>query len=629
MHKIYFYLISAITFFIGVGFFVFEMDWIDCSRLICEVSSNPSVVLDQNGNELFRFALDRRKQIAFEQMPKVLVQAFVAAEDHRFFDHSGISIKGMLRAFLKNLYHMRYVQGAGTITQQLMRCMFLYNKRTLWRKLKEIFLAFQFERQFTKGQILAMYVNNIYYGQGIYGVEAASQRFWGKSANEVTASEAALLAAVAKSARFYSPLNAPEAATKRRNVVLNSMRQMGFVSQEDFERFRETPVLVNDHVVGNGILLYVQETIRQWSENKWGRDLLYNGGLCIQSTINREIQDKAESLFKGKVEELRGRLGDQVNGGMLSMEPSTGRIRVCIGGYDFRQSQFNRAFQAVRQIGSSFKPIIYTVALQNGIELDSVEVDEPLEIEMDGGGVWSPRNWTNKFDGPMTLARALSCSNNIITVKTFLKVGAKPVIELAKLFGYSRGLHPYPSLALGITESTVEENVAAFNIYANNGFYVKPYMVEWVKDQWGNRLWEHEGEPRRNVLDSKINSQMVNLLSLRLKVLRKQLGNGAWFDSDVIGKTGSTNDAITTWYVGATPELTTGVYIGRDDSKPMGRRVFGMQTTFPVWFEFTKKLRAKKKHFYIDPCLKEATIDWWTGRENLDLSDINRVTLLQ
>jgi penicillin-binding protein 1A len=629
VRTIFLSLFFLVSFSLGCGFYLFEKDWIDCSKLICETPSNPSVVLDCNGDELCRFALDKREQVSFGQMPKVLVEAFVAAEDHQFFKHSGVSIRGMLRAFFKNLYHMRYVQGAGTITQQLVRCMFLSNKRTLWRKLKEIFLAIQFERQFTKEQILSMYVNNVYYGRGIYGVEAASQRFWGKPAKEVNYTEAALLAAVAKSARYYSPLNAPEPAQRRRNVILYSMKKMGFLSPEEYEKGREAEMGVRDRVRGNGILLYIQETIRQWAEGIWGRELLYKGGLRIQSTIHARYQSNAETLFKKKIEELRGRMSDQVNGGMLAIEPSTGKIRVCIGGYDFRQSQFNRAFQAVRQIGSSFKPIVYTAALQQGIAFDSIEVDEPMEIDTGGNRLWKPRNWTHRFDGEMTLARALSCSNNIITIKTFLKVGAKPVLGLAKLFGYHRGLYPYPSLALGITEATVEENVAAFNVFANNGFYIKPHMVESVKNQWGERIWEYEDEPRRQVLDPRTNSQMVNLLSLRLKVLHRQLGKVYWPKEDLIGKTGSTNDAITTWYVGATPELTTGIYIGRDDSRPMGKRVFGMQTTFPVWFDFVKKLKGKKKHFYIDPRLKETTIDWWTGERSSDEDDINIITLLQ
>jgi|SaaInlStandDraft_4_1057021.scaffolds.fasta_scaffold05941_4 penicillin-binding protein 1A len=627
LKKILFTATLIFTFLLGILFFVFETNWVDISSLECYSPLKSSVVLDENGIVLSRFNRDKRKLVRFEDLPKNLVNAFVAAEDHKFFEHSGISIKGIIRSCLVNLYHRRIVQGASTITQQIVKLMFLSPQKTFWRKLQEVFLSFQIERQFTKEQIFEMYVNNVYFGTGIYGVEAAAQRFWEKSVRDVTIDEAATLAAVAKSALYYSPLNSLEASKRRRNIVLNSMRLMSIISEEEFRDAYQKELTVKDYIPGNKILLYIQEWVRLWAEQNWGKDVLYKKSLKIKTTINKNMQDIAEKLFNTKIEELRLKLGEQVNGGMLAIDSSSGKIKVCIGGYDFRQSQFNRAFYAVRQTGSSFKPIVFTAALQKGISFDTVMVDEPFELEMDGGGVWKPKNWTRRFDGAMTLARALSYSNNIITVKTFLETGAEQVINLAKRFGYHRELYPYPSLSLGTAEATVEENVAAFNVFANNGKRIQPFMVEWVKDELGSKIWEHEPEEFR-VLDSKTNSQMVNVLSLRLDVTKKIVGEKNWIQAEVIGKTGSTNEAVTTWYVGSTPELTTAVYIGRDDSKPMGRYVFGRQTTFPIWVDFNKALTFNKKHFYIDPELKEVCIDWVTGKK-VDDDCKNSVVLVQ
>lgn len=612
---------------LGSFFYFFEKEWIDVSRLESFTPAQPSVVLDDEGKEFTRFALDRRVPVHYDQLPDVLIKAFVATEDHDFFSHIGISVKGIIRSMLVNLSRGRIVQGASTITQQVARGMFLSRKQTFLRKAQEAFISFQLERHFTKKQILELYLNNMYFGRGIYGVEAACRRFWDKPVKDVTVDEAATLAAVAKSAKLYSPLNAPERAKKRRNVNLRSMRKLGFISKEQYEEAREKPIVLRDYVPGNVVRLYIREHIRKWAEKKWGKDTLYKKGLQIKTTINIEKQRLAEEIFCKKITELRKQVGEQLNGGMLSIQAHTGKIKVCIGGYNFRESQYNRAFQAVRQMGSSFKPIVYTAAIQQGISMDTVMIDEAIQMDLPGcQKTWKPKNWTNRFDGPMTLARALAYSNNIITIKTLLKAGIKNVVALAKLFGISRAITEFPSLALGTAEAKVKENVAAFNVFANNGVYVEPYMVAWVKDAWGRKIWEYEGEQRR-VLDSKTNGKMVNALSMRLKKMKAVHKN--WIDAEVIGKTGSTNEAVSTWYVGATPTLTTAVYLGRDDNKPMGKYVFGSQTAYPIWLDFYKRLTFTKKRFYIDPELKEVAIDWVSGFETRDVRNQNTVLVLR
>lgn len=608
-------LLLFIIFFccVGIGalFYLFEKEWVDFSSLGYYSNAKPSIVLDEEGREIGRFELDRRDPTTYDKMPDILIKAFVAAEDHRFFEHPGISIKGIIRSFLVNLYHGRVVQGASTITQQLARGMFLYYDRTFWRKIQEIFIAFQLERQLSKEQIMELYLNNMYFGRGTYGVEAACRRFWNKPLEQITTAEAATLAAVAASARLYSPLNAPCSAKKRRNVIIKAMQNLGFITNKESERAKKEKLKVLDFSQGNPIRLYILEWIRMWAENIWGKEALYRKGLRIQTSINLDIQAAAEKSFANVVTILRNKIGDELNGGLVSMEPITGQIKAFVGGLNFKQSQFNRAFQAHRQMGSSFKPLIYAYGLERGIELDQVMVDEPIELSLPNGQTWAPKNWNNKFEGPMTLARALTLSNNIITIKLFLNLGIKDAVEWTKRFGFKNNVPPYPSAALGTTEVSVEENCAAFNIFATNGMYVKPYLVEWVKDEWGAKLWEYEPVKYR-ILSNKITSKMVNALSHRM-TLNKQLSRQGWFEAESIGKTGSTNGAATTWFVGSTPDLTTAVYVGRDDNKPMGTQVFASATAFPVWLGLYKAIPHKKKPFYFDPSLHEVSINWITG----------------
>ncbi len=600
---------------IGIGtlFYLFEKEWVDFSTLGYYSPAKPSIVLDEEGREIGRYELDRRDPVTYDKMPDMLIKAFVAAEDHRFFEHAGVSFKGMLRSFLVNLYHGRVVQGASTITQQLARGMFLYHDRTIWRKVQEIFIALQLERQLSKEQIMELYLNNIYFGRGTYGVEAACRRFWNKSLSQITIAEAATLAAVAASARLYSPLNAPCSAKKRRNVIIGSMLRLGFITNKECERAKKEKLTVLDLVQGNPIRLYILEWIRAWAESMWGKEALYRKGLRIQTSINLDVQAAAEKSFANVVTILRKKIGSELNGGLVSMEPSTGQIKAFIGGFNFKESQFNRAFQAHRQMGSIFKPFIYAYALEHGIELDRVMVDEPIEFTISNGQTWTPKNWTNRFDGPMTLARALTLSNNIITIKLFLELGIQNIVEWAKRFGFKNAVPPYPSAALGTTEVSVEENCAAFNMFANNGMYVKPYLVEWVKDEWGAKLWEYEPVKYR-VISSKVASKMINALSHRMAI-NKQRSVQGWFDVESIGKTGSTNGAATTWFAGSTPGLTTAVYIGRDDNKQMGSQVFASATVFPVWLGLYTAIPHQKKHFYLDPNLKETAIDWVSGQE--------------
>lgn len=571
----------------------------------------PGIVLDDQDQVLFRFELDRRSDITINDVPEVLVRAFVAAEDHDFFTHQGLSLRGIIRSFFVNLYHRRVVQGASTITQQIARLLFLTHDRTWWRKAQEVMLALQLERLYTKQQILELYLNNMYFGRGIYGVEAACQRFWAKSVKEVALWEAATLAAVAKSAKFYSPLNAPHSAKKRRNVVLTSMHKLDFITAEQLQSAKAKALRVADARQENVVRLYIQEWVRMWAEQRWGKDAVYTQGLVIKTTINQQAQRAAEEAFVSVVSPLQRKMGPSLNGGLITLDTSSGAIKATVGGSNFYQSQFNRAFQAYRQVGSSFKPILYALAIALGYDLDEVFYDEQITFMMPNGSTWTPKNWNNRFEGPMTLIRALTFSNNLIAVKLLIKLGADKVAARARAFGFSRAIVEYPSLALGTPEASVVENAAAFNVFANHGVYVQPFLIDWVKDAQGKRLWQHE-EKKKQLVDSLVCSKMVRALQVRMELAQQQSRDG-WFDAESIGKTGSTNVAATTWFVGSTPDFTTAVYVGRDDGKPMGTHVFASKTAYPIWLALHRELPCAKQRFYIDPRLINVPIDWITG----------------
>jgi penicillin-binding protein 1A len=601
------------TILSGVFFYLLERNWVDLSLLELYSNRQGSVVLDSEDVEFARFDCDKRTPVTFEKIPHILVQAFIAAEDHEFFDHPGISLKSIARSFLINIYHRRIVQGASTITQQLARLMFLTYERTFYRKFQELFLALQLEQQLSKQQIFELYVNNIYFGQGIYGVEAACKRFWNKQLEDITVDEAATLAAVANSARIYSPLNSKENSRRRRNIILRSMYNLRFISKEQYHKATKSKVITLDYIPGSSIKLYISEWIRTWAENKFGKEALYKNHLKIKTTINPDFQKAAELAYLPIISKLQCKHGEKLNGGLVSIESSTGKIRALIGGADFKKSQFNRVFQAKRQMGSSFKPILYAFALKNGFQMDTTFVDELIEMIMPNGQRWNPKNWNNKFEGQMTLARALTYSNNIITIKLYLELYKNDDwMRFIRRFGIKADIPPYPSSAIGTAEVTPEDNCAAFNVFANNGTYVKPYLIEWVKNDRGEKIWEFEPE-NRQVLDSKTSSIMINALGQRMTLNRYFWGEENWIESESIGKSGTTNGAASIWFVGATPELTTTVYIGRDDNKAMGDDVFASKTALPIWLEMNKKIDCEKKDFYIDPKVKEKIINWRTG----------------
>ncbi|MBT3827369.1 PBP1A family penicillin-binding protein [bacterium] len=603
------------------GFLLYTLNHrcVDLSVLEHDRPSYPSVVLDDQGNEWARFQREKRKPVPFNSMPKHLIDAFIAAEDWAFFSHHGISLKGIARSILVNLYHGRRVQGASTITQQVVRLLFFDARKTIKRKVKEQLFSMLVERQCTKEQILQTYLNHVCFGAGVYGVGAAAKRFWGKSVNQLTIGQAATLAGIVRSPRNYCPLNNPLSAQRRRNIVLNQMRKLELITPKQFIEIKAKPVSTIERDKTQ-VAPHLLEYIRQFVEQKVGKDALYCDGLIIKTTINNDLQKEATRAFEQQCKKLHKRLKLDVDGALISITPKTGEIKALVGGYNFNESKFNRAFQAKRQLGSTIKPLIYSLAIQQGKTFAHTCIDEPFELNG-----WEPRNYNKIFEGEMTLARALSMSNNIITIKTLLDVGIKNLIKLAQKAHIQGPFDPYPSLALGCVDCTPQETVGMFNIFANSGVYVQPHSICWIKNRLGKKIYKNSPKKHR-VLESFISDQVAQTLTIGVDRYKKRYI--PWFKSQAISKTGTTNDSRTCWFCGATPSLTTTIYIGCDDNASMGQHTYPISTAFPIWSTLYKKQAKKIQRFIFSPHLRLKTIHSRTGKPVRRLNSPEHISIL-
>lgn len=608
LHFLLFSFLLGVCLILGAGFYIFNNYSVDFSPLAHYNPGHPSILLDDQGNEWGRFQLDRREPICLDAMPLHVRHAFLAAEDWDFFNHNGISWKGIIRSVLVNLKSGRKKQGASTITQQLVKLLFFDSAKTYKRKIKEQIYAVLVEKQFTKEQILETYLNHVYFGFGIYGVEAASQRFWGKHASQLTIDESATLAAVIRSPGHYCPIIVPEAARKRRNIILHSMQKLGFISQDQYQEAIKVPMIVKE--ADTSVLApHLKEMIRIQLEEEIGKGVLYTGGLIIQTTINRHIQECAQKSFHEHMSQFKKEIMPEVDGGLLTIDSKTGEIKAMVGGYDFNSSKVNRAWQARRQMGSVFKPIIFAAAVQAGASFADTEIDEPITIEQ-YGALWQPNNYNKRFEGQMTLAHSVVRSNNIISVKTLLKTGILNVVQLAQACHLEDKINPYPSLALGCIDAKLKEVTAMFNIFANKGQYVEPYVIKSVKDQWGTRLYK--SNPKHDqVLPEIVVDKVAKVLELPIKRWRHAYKQQL-LEDDVICKTGTTNDCRTCWFAGSTPELTTAIYIGCDDNRSMGD-VYPIKTAFPIWLGLHSALKPTGKKFNYHPSLRPVLVNQYTG----------------
>lgn len=616
--------IILISCMLGMLYYALNNQCIDLSPLENYNPGKATILLDDQGIEWTRFQLDKREPISFENIPPHLINAFLATEDWHFFSHQGISFRGIARSIIVNVYHGRKAQGASTITQQLVKLLFFDPSKTFSRKLKEQLLAIVIERQFTKQHILQTYLNHVCFGCGIYGVQAASQRFWGIDASALSIDQSATLAAIVCSPARYCPLIYPLSCQKRRNTVLHLMHQRGIIDKNSYTQLSQRPLKTiesNTDIYGP----HLRETIRIFLEKQLGKEQLYTGGFIVQTTLNKNYQQKAEQAFYEHTTKLKKELNNDIDGALITIETTTGEIKALVGGYDFNTSKLNRALQANRQIGSVLKPLVYATAINRGLNFAHTEYDEPFTMQQQHT-TWAPKNYNRKFNGQITLAYALSRSNNIVAIKTLLATGAHHTVNLAKQCQLKGPFHTYPSLALGCLDGTLLEVVGMFNIFARNGTFIEPHYIRWIKDSSGTKVVK-KTPLQHHVLPSSTNDQVAQVLKHGLQRLRYQYKSHEWIDSEAISKTGTTNDSRTCWFAGSTPSLTTAVYIGHDDNRPMGRNIYPVKTAFPIWLGFHRAVQSAQKQFIFDPSLKEQYIHQYTG-ELCHKHDPNAVSIL-
>ena len=660
-----------------------------------------TTVYSEDRQPIGQFFIERRILTPLSDMPKSLTQAVIATEDARFFEHPGLDYVGILRAAWTNVRHGgKKVEGASTITQQLARSLFLSSERSYDRKIRELILAYKMEAVLTKEQILETYLNQIYFGQGAYGVASAAQSYFGKDITQITLAESAFLAGLPKSPNRFSPFTAYERAKKRQVHVLTRMEEAGFITA--VEREEAAAETLNFHRPGSEHFApYFVEYVRQLLMAEYGESMVYKGGLEVVTTLNLDMQKAAEAAFNAGVRELdkregwrgpkrtidiatlqppaasatepllkpgdlaegivlrvakdnyvvqvgalAGRLmfddmawakrvltgpdptvdfvangnvkvalkpGDVievgvkkvakdgvqltleqtpiVEGGLIALDPTTGAIRAMVGGYDFSRSEYNRAVQARRQPGSAFKPMIYATAMSQGMSPATQILDAPVVYEQEEEDkIWKPENYGRKFHGMVTLRDALAHSHNLATVRLLDKVGIRNVIEFSRTVGITSPLPADLSLGLGSSSVGLLELTSAYGVLLNQGTRVEPFAIKLVKDNAEKTLEEAKIEAHE-VIAKETAYLITNMME---DVVQKGTGQAAKvLDRPVAGKTGTTNEYINAWFIGGTPNLVTGVYVGFDDRRPLGESETGARAALPIWIGFMKESLAK------------------------------------
>ncbi|HBB17023.1 MAG TPA: penicillin-binding protein [Syntrophus sp. (in: bacteria)] len=552
-------------------------------------------VYADNGELIDEFFLEDRKVIKYEDIPKIVIQAFVSAEDARFFQHKGFDMQSMSRAFFKNLEAGRIVQGGSTITQQVAKVLYLSPEKSYLRKIKEALLAYKIDKYLTKEEIITLYLNHIYLGHGTYGIEAASQGYFGKSARDLTLAEAALLAGLPKAPSSYSPYNHPDKAYQRQAYVLSRMQEDGFISKSEKDRAIATKLRFRSIKPKDKIAPYFIENVRRYVQEKYGRDVLYKEGLEVYTTLNIQMQKAArEAVAQGlkEIEERENFEKGLVQGALFAMDPKSGAIKSMVGGRDFNRSEFNRATQSRRQPGSAFKPLIYTAAFDKGMTPSTVIVDAPIVYPDPSSpdGVWKPKNFDEKFLGPTTLHNALVHSRNIITIKVLEEIGIDYATAYAANMGITSPISRNLSIALGTSGVTLQELVRAYGVLANEGKRVQPFFIKKIVDRTGH-VFEETQPKVEQVIDPRIafmtSYVMQDVVESGTGQRVKRLGR------PVAGKTGTTDDTRDAWFLGFTPTLVAGVWVGFDQERPLGRLEVGGRAAAPIWLYFAEKALDK------------------------------------
>ncbi len=678
------------------------------------VPSQATRIYSDKNEIIGQYFIEKRVFVPIEEMPEHLIQAILAVEDARFYDHRGFDPIRIVRAFLKNIESGQIRQGASTITQQVTRSLFLTPERTIQRKIKEIILSRKMELMLTKDEILEIYLNQIYFGHGAYGVQIASKTYFGKNVSEITLEEAAFLAGLPKAPNNYSPYRDPERSKLRQRVVLKRMAVENYISDQTYRKAYEKDLVFQKLHPGEKSAQYFKEYVRQYLISRYGDDVVYKGGLNVYTTLNEEMQEMAEVAMREGLRKLdkrqgyRGpirkyqidesgeetsirqkpfKLGDFhearvlarkeeyavveveghvgkilmedmlwaarqlsgpdirkdrttidhprphdilnlddivqvqvkqaangaagapeshdtentemvpeegllfqleqepiVEGAFIALDPVTGTVSAMVGGYDFKRSEYNRAVMAKRQPGSVFKPIIYGTAIERGFTPASILIDNPVIFkDEETQKVWKPENYEKRFYGPTTLRDALTHSRNLATVKLLRQIGIRNVVSYAHRMGIESTLTQDLSLALGSSGISLLELTSAFGVYANEGVRVNPAFILSVTDKNGRVLESRNIDPQK-VLSKETAYVVTNILED--VVQRGTAKRARVLGRPVAGKTGTTNEYTDAWFVGYTPNLAAGVWVGFDDNRSLGHREAGGRAALPIWVSF-------------------------------------------
>ncbi len=641
-------------------------------------------VTDTNGQPVGEFYTERRTTVPLTEIPVDLRKAVMAIEDTDFYSHWGINPKAILRAAANNLIAGRVVQGGSTLTQQLAKTIFLTREKTLDRKFKELLLTLQIERRYSKDEILQLYLNQIYFGAGAYGVEAASRWYFGKRATGLNLAECALMAGLIRSPNRYSPVTDADRAKDRRATVLRRMRDLNFITEAEEKEANDEPISSIALGRKEKEAHYFIEEVRQELEPRYGEERLEQGGLQIRTTLDIKLQSAAESIMEQHLADFDVTYGSaalkeyndnllknttdqtalaslvlsttppQIQGALIAMDVHTGAIRAMVGGRDYKASQFNRSMQAKRQPGSSFKPFIYSAALESKFTAATVVDDYPLvyiDVESDPTLLaeattyaqihaaildnlqmtdealsamkederketlkkfWRPQNFDGKFMGPLTLRRGLQMSRNLISIRIIDSIGPRAVAKMAHNAGIKSWINPVLSLALGTSVVSLEELTNAYATFASGGLHAEPYFVERVSDRRGNIL--EENSPK---VEARVNPQTAFLITNLMKgVVERGTGYYAHrLGRPLAGKTGTTQDQRDLLFVGFSPDLVCGVWIGYDDFRPLKKGLTASSIAVPLWTDFMREALKDKpvRDFPVPPKIEFAKIDADTG----------------
>ncbi|MBX7198086.1 MAG: penicillin-binding protein 1A [Rhodospirillaceae bacterium] len=554
---------------VALVYFAMDLPKIDETAL----TRRPHVqVLDANGAQIANFGDIYGDTLDLKKVPPFLPAAVVAVEDRRFYEHHGLDFRGLARAAFVDLKARRLVQGGSTITQQVAKNLFLTPDRTLTRKIREALLALKLERTFTKDQILALYMNRVYFGGGVYGFEAASEKFFGHPAKDVNVFQAAVLAGLLKAPSHYNPQREPEQAKTRAAVVLATMVETGALTDAQAKTALKNAAPVLKAVVPQtNIARYFADWVVSQVDSYVGA---VDRDLVIRTTLDLKLQAATEKAIASHLDKS----GEKLNvseAAAVVMSPD-GAVRAMVGGRDYADSQFNRATQALRQPGSAFKPFVFLTAVENGLKPDDMVTDAPIKI-----GRWKPRNYTNKYEGPVSVETALAKSLNTATVRIAQDVGAPAIVATAHRMGISSPLKPELSLALGTGEVTLLELTGAYAPFANGGAAVLPYTILDVSERGGQLLYQREGQGLGQVMTPEAVQTMNKMM---VQVIARGTGTAAGFGFPAAGKTGTSSDYRDAWFMGFTTDYVTGVWVGNDSGAEM-KAVTGGGLPAQIWHD--------------------------------------------